>query len=309
MKISYKEENILSRMELPGSVHQLAVFRILLGLHILYSSNTKLFQLVQQVPDIANTKNIFPGWINQWVDIIAVPYLQPITQVLAIFLVLGLFTRYILPFLFISFIFLFSFYYSRHNAPHPWLHIWFPLLLLNFTKCSDALSLDKLFSMVKPLLNPSASEYRWPMEAIAAWLAYIYVAAGVAKLLPVYKAWKWLDGGTSQELFYNRFLNSIYFYIFKRPLFDYTQYHWLFTGLSIGSLIIELSCIMIFFTHRFHRSIIIMLFIMHFFLYFIGVLGFMQLGLLLCISLLSPAFFARLFKVQQDQNSQHVQVG
>jgi uncharacterized membrane protein YphA (DoxX/SURF4 family) len=288
-------------MELPGSVHQLAVFRILLGLQILYSANTKLFQLVQQVPDTAHTKNIFPPFINQWVDNIAIPYLQPITMVLGIFLVLGLFTRYILPLLFVSFILLFSFYYSRHNAPHPWLHIWFPLLLLNFTLCSDALSLDKIFGIINPLPDQTATAYRWPMEAIAGWLAYIYVAAGLAKLLPVYKAWKWLDGGTSQELLYNRFLNSIYFYLFKRPLFDYTQYHWLFTGLSIGSLVIELSCIMIFFTQRFHRSIIIMLFVMHFFLYFIGVLGFMQLGLLLCISLISPAFFAKLFKEKGDQ--------
>jgi len=301
MKIAFKEENILSRMELPGSVHQLAVFRILLGLQILYSANTKLFQLVQYVKDTADTKNIFPEWINHVVDNIAVPYLQPITQVLSIFLILGLFTRYVLPFLFISFIFLFSFYYSRHNAPHPWLHIWFPLLILNFTKSNDALSLDKLFGIVKPLLNPSSNAYRWPMEAIAAWLAYIYVAAGLAKLLPVYKAWLWVQGGTSQELMVHRFLNSIYFYIFKQPLFDYTQYHWLFTSLSIGSLIIEFSCILIFFTHRFHRPIIIMLFIMHFFLYFVGVLGFMQLGLLLCISLISPAVFARLFKEQEGQ--------
>jgi hypothetical protein len=288
-------------MDLPGSVHQLAVFRILLGLQIFYSSSSKLFQLVQHVPDTANTKNIFPAFINQLVDSIAIPYLQLITQLLSIFLILGLFTRYILPFLFISFIFLFSYYYSRHNAPHPWIYIWFPLLLLNFTLCSDALSLDNIIGIIKPLPDKRAAAYRWPMEAIAGWLAYIYVAAGLAKLLPVYKGWKWLEGGTSQEMLYNRFLNSIWFYIFKRPLFDYTQYHWLFSGLSIGSLIIELSCILIFFTYRFHRYIIIMLFMMHFFLYLVGVLGFMQLGLLLCISLVSPTFFSRLFKEQENQ--------
>ena len=283
-------------MELPGSVHQLAVFRILLGLQIFYSASSKIFQYVLQVPDTADTKNIFPGFINQFVDSIAVPYLQPITQVLAIFLVLGLFTRYILPFLFITFILLFSFYYSRHNAPHPWIYLWFPLLLLCFSKCSDALSLDRSFSIVKPISNPVSQVYRWPMELIAGWLAYIYVAAGLAKLLPIYKSWKWLDGGTSQEMMYHRFLNSIYFYLFKRPLFDYTQHHWLFTGLSIASLIIELSCIMIFFTHRFHRVIFIMLFCMHFFLYLVGVLGFMQVAMLLCISLIRPAFFSKLFK-------------
>nr|MDQ3015341.1 hypothetical protein [Bacteroidota bacterium] len=89
------EENILVRMEQPGSVYQLAVFRILLGLQIFYSSGGKIFQYLLQVPDTAHTSNIFPGWINKWVDIIAIPFLQPITQILSIFLVLGLFTRYI----------------------------------------------------------------------------------------------------------------------------------------------------------------------------------------------------------------------
>lgn len=296
MKINIREENILARMEHPGSAHQLAVFRILLGLQILYSSSGKIFQLLQQVPDTANTKNVFPEFINQWVDVIALPYLQLITQVLSILLVLGLFTRFILPILSISFILLFSYYYARHNAPHPWLHIWFPLLLLNFTKCSDALSLDRLFGIIKPLPNVLSNAYRWPMEMVSAWLVYIYVAAGVAKILPIYKGLQWMEGGTSQEMMYHRFLNSIYFYVFGRPPFDYTQHQWLFTTLSIISILIELFCIVILFTRRFNISILVLLIIMHFFLYLTGVLGFMQLALILSIALIHPGFFNKLFK-------------
>ena len=301
MRIKLREENILARMEQPGSVHQLALFRILLGLQILYSSSGLIFQFIQQVPDTALTNNIFPGSFNHWIDVIAIPVLQPITQILSIFLVLGLFTRYILPVLFTSFILLFSFYYSRHNAPHPWIYIWFPLLILSFTKSNDVLSLDRVFGIVKPPTNPTSNIYRWPMEVIAAWMAYIYVAAGVAKLIPVYKALRWLEGGTSQELLYHRFLNSLYFYLFKQPLFDYTKFHWIFSGLSIASLIIELSCIMIFFTRRFNFTLFILLFVMHFFLYLVGVLGFMQLALLLSVSLISPAFFSKLFKEKGPQ--------
>ena len=304
MKLNFKEENILSRMEQPGSVHQLAVFRILLGLQIFYSASGKIFQYLLDVPDTAHTTNIFPGWINQWVDTIAIPYLQPVTQILSIFLVLGLFTRYILPIIFISFIFLFSFYYSRHNAPHPWIYIWFPLLLLNFTKSSDALSLDKLFRIIKPLSDPEAKVYRWPMELVAAWLAYIYVAAGLAKILPIYKGWVWLEGGTSQDMTYHRFLHSIDFYIFKHPFFDYTQYQWIFVGLSIASIGIEFFCILIFFTRRFNLVIFSLLMMMHFFLYLTGVLGFMQLALILSISLINPAFFAKLFNAQNLKTAQ-----
>ena len=298
MRINIREENILARMDQPGSVNQLAVFRILLGLQIFYSSSSKIFQYVLQVPDIAQTKNIFPGWINQWVETIAIPYLQPVTQILGIFLALGLFTRYILPFLFISFMLLFSFYFSRHNAPHPWLYLWFPLLLLNFTKSNDALSLDKWFGIIKPLPDLSAKVYRWPMEMVAAWLAYIYVAAGLAKILPIYKGWHWLDGGTTQDMMYHRFLYSIDFYVFKDPMFDYTQHQWIFVGLSIASICIEFFCIMILFTRRCNLTIFILLMIMHSFLYLTGVLGFMQLALLLSISLIQPVFFEKLFNAQ-----------
>ena len=305
MRINFRDENILARMEQPGSVHQLAVFRILLGLQILYSSSGWIFQFLQQVPDTAHNKNIIPSFINQWINLLAIPYLQLITQVLSVFLILGLFTRYVLPLLFISFFLLFSYYYSRHNAPHPWIYIWFPLLVLCFTKSNDTLSLDKWLGLAKTKLNPAAKDYRWPMELVAAWLAYIYVAAGVAKLIPLYRGLHWLDGGTSQEMMYHRFLNSFYFYIFRRPLFDYTEYHWLFAALSIASLFIELICIMIFITHRFNSTIFIMLFLMHLFLYFTGVLGFMQLALLLSVSLVSPAFFSRLFK-ERGLNEVHV---
>ena len=296
MGINIREENILVRMEQPGSVHQLALFRILLGLQIFYSSSSKIFEYVLQVPDIVNTKNIFPAWINQWVEAIAVPYLQPITQILGILLAFGFLTRYILPLLFISFMLLFSFYYSRHNAPHPWLYIWFPLLLLNFTRSNDALSLDKWFGIIKSSSDPTSKVYRWPMEMTAAWLAYIYVAAGLAKILPVYRGWHWLDGGTSQDMMYHRFLYSLDFYIFKQPFFDYTQNQWIFIALSIASLCIEFFCIMIFLTRRFHLAIFILLMVMHFFLYLTGVLGFMQLALILSISLINPAFIEKIFK-------------
>ncbi len=296
MGINPLKENILSRMEWPGSAHQLALFRILLGLQIFYSSSTRLFQLSAYVQVEAGTHNIFPDFLNQFITATAVPYWQWLTLALSIFLVLGLLTKYMLPLLFVAFLFLFSFYYARHNAPIPWLYIWFPLLLLNFTRCNDVLSLDALFRLQKPLTNLTSSTYRWPLEGVAGWLAYIYVTAGLAKLLPIYKGWNWLKGGTTQELMYNRYLDSVYFYLFERPLFDYTTHHWVFAVLSIASILIELTCIMILFTHRFNGLVLVLVVGMHFFLYFAGVMGFLQLMLVLSISLIQPGFFNRLFK-------------
>ncbi len=298
MKINLREENILSRMERPGSAHQLAFFRIFLGLQIFYSSGSRLFQLSEYVSIKDETKNIFPGFLNQLIDSTAVPYLQMITMVLGIFLMMGLLTQYILPVLSISFLFLFSFYYARNNAPNAWLYIWFPLLLMNFTRCSDVLSLDKYFRLIKQQTNILSNVYRWPLEVVAAWFAYIYVAAGIAKLIPLYKGWRWLQGGTSQEIMYNRFLDSNYFYLFAKPLFDYTEHSWIFAILSVASFIIEIFCIMILFTHRFNGLIVALVLGMHFFLYLTGVLGFMQLALLLSISLINPLFFEKMFNAQ-----------
>lgn len=306
MKINLKEENILSRMEKPGSAHQLAFFRIFLGLQIFYSSGSRLFQLSDNVSVPDGTKNIFPDILNQFIDATAVPYLQMITQVLSIFLLMGLLTKYILPLLSISFLFLFSFYYARNNAPNAWLYIWFPLLLLNFTRCSDVLSLDKYFSLLKQQTNSLSNVYRWPIEVVAAWFAYIYVAAGVAKLLPLYKGWSWMQGGTIQEIMYNRFLDSFFFYLFGKPLFDYTEHYWIFTMLSIASIAIEFICILILFTHRFHGLIIALVLGMHFFLYLSGVMGFMQLAIILSITLIQPGFFNKLFKERETPVTQAV---
>ena len=300
MKINLAEENILSRMEKPGSAHQLALFRMLLGLQIFYSSSSRIFQLSAYVSVPSGTNNILPDFLDDMIATAAVPYLQMITQVLSLFLVMGLFTKYILPLLFTSFFLLFSFYYERNNAPIPWLYIWFPLLLLNFTKCSDALSLDAYFRLQKPLTNLKSSVYRWPVEMVAGWFAYIYVAAGIAKIIPIYKGLNWWKGGTSQEIMYNRYLDSMYFYMFEKPLFDYTENYWVFAILSIASVLIELICVLILFTHRYNGLIIALVVFMHLFLYLAGVMGFMQLALILSICLIQPAFFNKLFKERES---------
>jgi len=88
----------------------------------------------------------------------------------------------------------------------------------------------------------------------------------------------------------------MYFYIFGKPLFDYTEHKLIFGILSIGSVAIELICIVILFTNRFNAIIISLVLCMHLFLYLTGVMGFTQLTLLLSISLIHPHFFNKLFK-------------
>jgi hypothetical protein len=292
MRINISKENILSRTQLPGSALQLALFRIALGVQIFYSSSSKLFDLLQVVDGTKGTKTIFPSFIDNFIITISSPYLVIVVQVLSFFLVLGLFTKYILPLLFIGFVLLFSFWYSKFNAPVPWLYIWFPLLILSFSRCSDKLSLDAKLGLTKPETE-NTTIYRWPIEIIVGWFAYIYVAAGLAKIIPFHKGLGWMYGGTSQGIIHDRFLDSVLYYIFGKPFFDYTEYSLLFGALSIFSLLIELFCIVLFFTNRFNYWIIFLVISMHFFLYLTGVPAFMQTALILCVCLLPPKLFTK----------------
>ncbi|MDR7208967.1 hypothetical protein J2W48_000897 [Flavobacterium piscis] len=291
MNIDYIKENIFSRMQLPGSALQLALFRIALGLQILYSSSSKLLHLLLVVDGTKQTKTIFPQFLDNIVEVIAVPYLQGIVQVLSVFLVLGLFTRIILPVLFVAFLLLFGFWYNHFNAPVPWLYIWFPLLIMCFCRSADTLSLDKYFKTANSNNELPNNVYRWPVEVISGWFAYIYFAAGLAKIFPVSKGLSWLNGGTSQEIIYDRFLDSAFYYIFGKPLFDYSSNGLVFGLLSFSSLIIELLCVLIFFTNRYNYLLIFLVISMHFFLYLTGVPGFMQTALVLSICLVNSKVF------------------
>lgn len=295
MLINLSKENVLYRMNLPGSALQLAIFRVALGMQIFYSSSSQVLNLLQVVTGTTKTKTLLPDVIDGFIASVSVPYLAITVQILSAFLVLGLFTRYVLPILFITSFCLFNFFYCKYDAPVPWLYIWFPLLILCFTRCADKLSFDSAFGWVKQeLINTKI--YRWPIEIIICWFSYIYVAAGLAKVLPFYKGLGWLDGATSQGIIHDRFLDSALNHIFHKPFFDYTEHAWFFAALSIFSLLIELVCIVLYFTDRFNYLIIFLVMSMHFFLYLTGVPGFMQLALMLSITLIRPNFFNKASK-------------
>lgn len=284
-------DHILKRLELPGSAIQLALLRIFLGIQIFYAASSKLFDLLQHVTGSRGTKTVFPAFFDDLIAAIAVPYLVIATQVLAILLIVGLFTRYILPILFISFLLLFSYSFKGFNAPVQWIYIWFPLLILCFSRSSDQLSLDRFLGLLKIPERIKINEYRWPIELCVGWFAYIYFAAGIAKVVPVAKGIGWIGGGTSQSIIYYRFLDSPFYYIFGQPFFDYSTNQWIFGALSAGALLLELFCVVLFLTGKYHLLVLCLITSMHFFLYMTGVAGFMQTALILGIALIAPHYF------------------
>lgn len=286
--------NIFNRLSLNGSAYQLALLRIIFGLQILFSSSSKIFEFLQLVPGTNYTKTIFSGPFQEFINIYAIDSLQIMVQILTVFFIFGFLTKWITPLLFISFIFLFSFLYSKFDAPVPWLYIWFPLLVFSFSDVSRVWSIDNLLNKQK--INLTHQKYRWPIELLIGWYAYIYFAAGLAKIFPIFKGIAWLDGGTSHRIMYDRYLDSALHYIFGHPLFDYSEGNLLFAILTIGALVIELFCVLLFFTNRFNLLIYFLVLAMHSFLFLVGVPAFGVLSLILGVSLINPSVFNSLFK-------------
>lgn len=284
------DKNILDRIRKPGSALQLALLRIAIGAQIFYAANSKIFDLLLAVNDTQGTVTIFPAFVDHFIAEYLVSYLVLATQILAGMMVFGLFLKVVLPLLFVTFLLLFSYYYMGANAPLQWLYFWFPLLVLSFASCGDRLSLDNFFRSNKSS-NQEKNTYRWPVEMCVLWFVYIYFAAGIAKLLPLPTGIEWLAGGTSQDIIYNRFLDSPFYYIFKEPFFDYSSNHWVFSILSIGALLTELSTILLLFTQRYNLIILAAVTGMHFFLFMTGVAGFMQTALILGFALIPPEYF------------------
>jgi hypothetical protein len=281
-------DHVFNRISWPGSSLQLAVFRIAIGLQILYAVNSKVFPMLLKVGKQQNVYTIFPNWFDQFIANHLVEMLVVSCTLLSLLLIIGLLTRFVLPLLLISFLLLFSFYYLGANAPVNWLYFWFPLLTLCFSNSQHSLSLDSLIFKYE---RTNSQQYRWPIEMASVWFVYIYFSAGLAKVFPVTKGVDWIYGITSKEIIYYRFLDSPLFYIFQKPFFNYAEETWVFTGLSLSALVLELSTILILFTRRFTMPIFSLLLTMHLFLYLTGVASFTQMALVLGISLLNPQLF------------------
>jgi hypothetical protein len=186
--------------------------------------------------------------------------------------VLGIGTRLVLPSLAISFTLLGAVHYTYFNAPVPWLYIWFPLYIVALAPAGDAWSVDRLIRRSPRERDPRA--YRWPVEVSRAWFAYIYVAAGISKLLPFNELVPWITGSTAQGILWNRYLHSFAYYLFDRPMFDYSSYSPLFMVAGMAVIVIEISAAIVFFTLRFNVPLLAIILSMHGVLWMLGVPGF-----------------------------------
>lgn len=280
-------------MEEPGSATHLGVFRAVLALQVLYASSSKAFEYWQFIGETMDTRTWLPSAAEIFIAQHLVGSLQLTTQVSAIFVALGLATRITLPICTAAFLFLFSYSYRSFNAPVQWLYLWFPLLVLCFSKCADGFSLDRLVYK-RNLGRNKSNYYQWPLEMVIAWFVYIYVAAGIAKVVPLSTFVPWLEGGTAKGIMYARFLDSPLYFIVGKPLFDYATEYYLFAVLTAGSVVVELSALLLIFGRVFYLPVVSSIMVMHWFLYFTGVAGFAQTAMVLAVAFLPGLWFQKM---------------
>lgn len=297
MDRSSEHVHILKRCLQPGSPHQLALLRITIGLQVAYAVNSSIFDLLLATGGVhVKLSSIFPAWFDGLTRDL-VPVLRPLCTVLGLMMAIGLLTRFVLPLLSVAFIMLYGFYYLGGDAPIQWLYFWFPLVVLCFARSEHVWSIDAWLYARRAGGNtwPLADlrQYRWPIEFMTGWFCYIYFAAGLAKVLPINKGLLWLNGQTSKEIIYYRYLDSPFHYLLGTPFFNYAKAYWPFVALTMGAVVLELATVLLLFTRRWNLHLLAAILMMHLFLYMTGVAGFMQTAAILGIALLPPEWFSR----------------
>jgi MFS family permease len=288
------QETILHRLHHPGSARHLALVRILVGIYLAILFRSQSIDYLMQLTDpngYTYLSYLFPKILMnpQLIDV-----LRTVGLISCVFVAIGLLTRSAVTVLAICFL-LVQHYYYRHTGYHDdWLYFNFLLLVLCFSRCADAWSIDSWLrrrlarSPGEAHANPQ--EYRWPVEVMQTWFCSLYVLAAVAKMFPLENGIKWLGGGTTQQLVLSRMYDSPLYWIFGRPLFDYTQL-WPFMLIAIGAVVIEAAVVFPLFTRRYNAGILLLIFALHFGIYVVGVPGFLHIAAVCSVLFIPPEWF------------------
>jgi len=210
---------------------------------------------------------------------------------LGVLLALGLLTRIAAPLMLVVYLLAFDFYFHYTFFHDEWPYFWFVLLVLSFAPCADRWSLDALIRGRRGLAVPERPHgYRWPAEFVVFWMAQLYFAAGIAKLLPIRKGVYWFDGATTQNMVGVLYPHSPIYEVLGRPLFDYDAV-WPFVVFSVLTVVFECAAILMLFTRRLNVPIAILLLGMHASIYAFGVPGFFQCIVVCFVALIPSEWF------------------
>lgn len=149
---------------------------------------------------------------------------------------LGLATRWVMPLTSLLGLYLLglpnNFGKADHSATLPLL----VLLVLAFSRCGDAWSLDALWRKRSGRPPALSGEYTWPIKLVWVLLTLVFFAAGVAKLRTA--GWAWAGSDNMQHLLVRHHLSHA-------PPVDWgwriARWPWLCQAVAAGSLLAELA--------------------------------------------------------------------
>lgn len=264
-------DDVLNRLDRPGSPRRLAVLRICWCGYAAWLSAAGQFDLFRVVDPNRSMRTVLGAVTlergSQLLDL-----LLPVLLVAGILGLLGLGTRYSVTATALAFGLVGAIHYQYYDAPLPWLYLWFPLLVLARSDSGAVWSLDAILSRRRP--PRSGPEYTWPVELGRAWFAYIYIAAGLSKVFPLRDLLPWLTGMTTQRIVWSRYLHSFAYFLTDRPLFDYSRPSLWFVVGGLIAVVLELGVCVILFTSRFDHVVLVAILGFHGALWFLGVPGF-----------------------------------
>jgi hypothetical protein len=185
-------------------------------------------------------------------------------------------------------------YWFRSTVFHDeWVFMTCPLLVMCFARMGDFGSIDawrarRSRNHSEAPVDPRS--YRWPAEAFTLWLAFVYVAAGLAKLFPLSKGAIWLSGVSTQEFAVQFALDSPLHWWLGRAPFD-LGILWPFTLSSVLTVVVELLPAIFLFTQRWRVLVLAALLGMHVAILLMGIPGFPFIALTCATGVLLPEWF------------------
>lgn len=303
--------HVLQRLRVPASPYQLAVFRIVLGLYVVWVHTSASWEILMAVGGAPNrlTNTVVPPGAEAWLHASLVPVAIPFTIAAAILLSAGLVTRLSSVATLAGFLVTHHFYYRQCHFHDEWPYLWFFLLVMALAPCADRWSVDAWLAERRGTTVPSwwgrdrhyqrmlaeldakapvdhSVRYRWPIELMLTWWALIYVAAGTSKLLPLLKGEQWLEGDTVHRLIAMRYFDSPLHWAFGRPLFDYGD-PTIFAVLAKLTILVELAGVLVLLSRRAAPAVYVLMVGLHVNIYLSGVPGFLS-SAYLCGLLFAP---------------------
>lgn len=289
------KSTIIERLSYNGSPTKLAIYRILIGLLVLFICTSERSAMVDYINYTGVTssalRTLAPGFLDAFSHhyILEIRFLLGICSVL---FVLGAFYRYTSVFFFILLFLYYNGITSSIMLHGQWPYLWFIVFVMMFARASDVLSIDYLIN--KGRVSKNTNIYRWPVEIAVLWIVILYGWAGIAKLLPLHSFPLWLEGNTTKELVYSRYLFSPLFYNFGSPLFNYANgYNFIFSVLSYLTVIFELAAFIFLFTRKYAMVFILIIAVFHLGITLVGVGDFLLVFLITSFCLWDEKLFKK----------------